>query len=95
MVVGTPRRNLPPDAEPWGRHVDAAIEEIKKSLGITTNNLRASQRQVTGAVRNLAVVTQEVEATTEAAIVAVEVAETKSAVTQGPKPPATPAHGDV
>lgn len=37
-----PRRNLPPEAELWGRDVDARIQQLENSMGRNLTNLQAS-----------------------------------------------------
>lgn len=48
-----PRRNLPPESEPWGRHVDNRIQALQNDMDLSLTNLRAAQSANAAAVSNL------------------------------------------
>lgn len=90
-----PRRNLPPDAEAWGRYVDEQLNLLQKRVGIAKKNIVTVSRQSALGQEAAATVTQKTEAVEHVATTALNTAEEKNKADIANYPPPSPKAGDM
>lgn len=91
----TPKRNLPPDAESWGRYVDEALLVLQKRLGIVRTNLHRATDQGAVAQRTAGEVRVATEAVAGRVEEVSEVVDSKTTNFAQSRRPQDPKHGDT
>src|SRR5690625_3192455 len=94
LLNDAPRRNLPPDAEAWGRYVDEQLNLLQKRVGIAKKNIVTVSRQSALGQEAAATVTQKTEAVEHVATTALNTAEEKNKADIANYPPPSPKAGD-
>lgn len=90
-----PERNLPPDAQAWGRFVDEFIRDAARRLDIGKSNINTVSRQAAGGYSAAADAKVVAEDATEKADAAQDTADSKNSSEMAVHAPKNPVHGDT
>ena len=88
----TPERNLPPDAQAWGRDLEKRLAALERAAGIADTNLKATRARFTGVASQAAATEQIIEAVQQEVGEVAEEAHRNDRSNWEPKPPENPRH---